>query len=390
MEIFQDKLLVTLLILFISSFLIQAIYYLYFFLSIQLKKDRSNGFIQNVPVSVIICARNESENLARLLPLILEQDYPDFEVVVVNDCSEDDSEYLLNQLQEKYKQLKVTRIIKDDKFIHGKKLALTVGIKAAKNEWLLLTDADCRPVSKNWIARMAEHFNEGNDLVLGYGGFEYGKGFLNNIIRYDALFIAMQYLGYSMRGFTYMGVGRNLAYRKSVYTANKGFSSHHDLRSGDDDLFVNEVSRNSHSTVEYRTESHTRTSAKTSFRDWWYQKKRHLTTGSRYSLRDKILLLLEPLSRLLFYALFIVLLVLKVNLWMVLGTFTARLIIQLLIINFTMRNLNERYLLLSSLLYDILLPFFYLGIFISNLFNPRGAKWTSGQIYPKKRNRILS
>ena len=390
MDIFRDKLIVTLLILFISAFLIQAIYYLYFFLSIQLKKNRTSGFIQNVPVSVIICARNESENLASLLPLVLEQDYPDFEVVVVNDCSEDGSEYLLNQMQAKYKQLKVTRIIKDDKFIHGKKLALTVGIKAAKNEWLLLTDADCRPVSKNWIARMAEHFNEGNDLVLGYGGFEYGKGFLNNIIRYDALFIAMQYLGYSMRGFTYMGVGRNLAYRKSVYTANKGFSSHHDLRSGDDDLFVNEVSRNSHSTVEYRTESHTRTSAKTSFRDWWYQKKRHLTTGSRYSLRDKILLLLEPLSRLLFYALFIVLLVLKVNLWMVLGTFTARLIIQLLIINFTMRNLNERYLLLSSLLYDILLPFFYLGIFISNLFNPRGAKWTSGQIYPKKRNRILS
>ena len=390
MDIFQDKLTVVLLVLFVTTFLIQAFYYLFFFLSIQLKKNREPGSIENIPVSVVICARNESENLGKLLPLILEQDYPDFEVVVVNDCSEDDSEYALNQLQAKYKNLKVTRIIKDDKFVHGKKLALTVGIKAAKNEWLLLTDADCRPDSKEWIARMSEHFTEGNDLVLGYGGFEYGKGILNNIIRYDALFIAMQYLGYSLRGFTYMGVGRNLAYRKSVYNANKGFSSHHDLRSGDDDLFVNEVSRKANTAVEYRKDSHTRTKARSRFRDWWYQKKRHLTTGSRYSLRDKFLLTLEPFSRLIFYALFISLLLCKFNIWIVLGIFCTRMIIQLLIVNFTMRNLNERFLLLSSLLYDILLPFFYLGIFVSNLFNPKGAKWTSGQIYPKKRNRILS
>ncbi len=390
MDIFQDKLTVVLLVLFITAFLIQAFYYLFFFFSIQMKKRRETGSIGNIPVSVVICARNESENLGKFLPLILEQDYPDFEVVVVNDCSEDESEYVLNQMQAKYKHLKVTRIIKDEKFVHGKKLALTVGIKAAKNEWLLLTDADCRPDSKDWIARMSEHFIKGNDLVLGYGGFEYGKGILNNIIRYDALFIAMQYLGYSLRGFTYMGVGRNLAYRKSAYTANKGFSSHHDLRSGDDDLFVNEVSRKVNTVVEYRKGSHTRTEAKIRFRDWWYQKKRHLTTGSRYSLRDKFLLTLEPLSRLLFYALFIALLISKFNIWIVAGIFCARMIIQLLIVNFSMRNLNERYLLLSSLLYDILLPFFYLGIFVSNLFNPRGAKWTSGQIYPKKRNRILS
>jgi len=390
MEIFLNKSSFVLLILFFGAFAIQIFYYLYFFLSLQLKKNIKPETNEVIPVSVVICARNEAENLSNLLPLVLEQEYPDFEVVVVNDCSEDDSEYLLNKLQAKYKHLKVTRIIKDEKFVHGKKLALTVGIKAAKNEWLLMTDADCRPESSFWILRMSEHFTSKNDLVLGYGGYEYRKGFLNNLIRYDSLYIALQYLSFALRGQTYMGVGRNLAYRKSVYNANKGFSSHHDLRSGDDDLFINEVARKSITAVEYRTQAHTRTNPKKTFRDWWYQKKRHMTTGWRYSLRDRFLLTAEPFSRLLFYAMFITLLVSKFNLWIVIGTFSVRMILQLVIFNFTMRNLNERYLLLSSLLYDIVLPFFYLGIIISNLFNPRGAKWTSGQIYPKKRSRILS
>jgi biofilm PGA synthesis N-glycosyltransferase PgaC len=390
MEIFQDKVTLVFLILFLSAFIVQIFYYLYFFLSIQLKKISEAPSSGDKPVSVIICARNEAENLRILLPKILQQEYPNFEVVVVNDCSEDESEYILNQLVEKYEHLKVTRIVKDQKFIHGKKLALTVGIKAARNEWLLLTDADCRPESANWISCMSEHFTEKNDLVLGYGGFEYGKGILNNIIRYDSLFIAMQYLSFALRGFTYMGVGRNLAYRKSVYNENKGFSSHHDLRSGDDDLFINEVSRKAKASVEYRKSAQTRTKAKGTLRDWWYQKKRHLTTGSRYKLRDKLLLILELLSRLLFYAMFTALLISRFDLWITLGIFSVRMILQLLIVNFTMRNLNERFLLLPSLIYDILLPFFYSGIFISNLFNPRGAKWTSGQISPKKRNRILS
>jgi len=390
MEIVQNSATLVFIILFFSSVAIQVFYYLYFFLTLQLKKHIEPEKHEMVPVSLVICARNEAENLSRLLPLFLEQEYPDFEVVVVNDCSEDESEYILNQLQAKYKHLKVTRIVKDEKFVHGKKLALTVGIKAAKNEWLLLTDADCRPESSLWISGMAEHFTARNDLVLGYGGYEYGKGFLNNIIRFDALFIALQYLSFALRGHPYMGVGRNLAYRKSVYNANKGFSSHHDLRSGDDDLFVNEVASKSNAAVEYKMDTHTRTIAKKTVTDWWYQKKRHMTTGWRYTMRDKILLTAEPFSRILFYCMFVALLISKFNMWWIIGTFVVRMILQLVIFKFTMRNLNERYLLLSSLLYDIILPFFYLAIIISNLFNPRGAKWTSGQIYPKKRNRILS
>jgi poly-beta-1,6-N-acetyl-D-glucosamine synthase len=390
MEIILHKETIVLLILFFIAFSIQLFYYLYFYLALQLKRNVKPGVTKNVPVSVVICARNEAGNLSSLLPMILEQDYPEFEVVVVNDCSEDDSEYILNQLQEKYKHLKVTRIIKDDKFVHGKKLALTVGIKAAKYEWLLMTDGDCRPESAQWISRMSEHFTDKNQVVLGYGGYEYEKGILNNIIRFDALIIAMQYLSFALRGIPYMGVGRNLAYRKSVYNANKGFSSHHDLRSGDDDLFVNEVARKCVISVDYRLEAHTRTKAQTNFKDWWYQKKRHMTTGWRYNLRDRLLLISEPLSRLLFYSMFICLLLSRFNIWIIIGTFCIRMILQMVVLNFTVRNLNERYLLLSSLLYDILLPFFYLGIVISNLFNPRGAKWTSGQIYPKKRSRILS
>jgi biofilm PGA synthesis N-glycosyltransferase PgaC len=390
METSGDTGLYILMGLFLTVFATQLFYYLFFYLSINRKPLVSVVPTEKPPVSMVICARNEAENLQKYLPLFLEQDYPNYEVIVVNDCSDDESEYVLNELQKKYNHLRVTKIVKDMKFIHGKKLALTVGIKAAHNDWLLLTDADCRPESANWISAMASHFNEGNRIVLGYGGFNYRKGLLNNFIRYDSFFIALQYLTFAMRGIPYMGVGRNLAYRKSTYNSNRGFSSHHDLQSGDDDLFVNAVAKPDSTAVEYSLEAHTHTESKDRFSRWWFQKKRHLTTGWRYKLRDRLLLCAEPFSRIAFYGLFIVLLIFGVFPWILVSAFLLRTSIQLVVFNFALRRLNEKYLLLSSLLYDILLPFIYMGLIISNLHNHRGAKWTSGQTYPKKHNRIIS
>lgn len=385
---------IVILLVFFTALAVQFFYYLYFYLAVHGKRTEPADSGQPEaypPVSVVICARNEAENLEKYLPLVLEQNYPDFEVIVVNDCSEDESEFVLKRLKERYERLRVTRIVKDEKFSHGKKLALTVGIKAAKNEWLLHIDADCWPESADWIATMASHFNEeGRALVLGYGGFAAGKGILNNLIRFDAAFIALQYLSFALRGIPYMGVGRNLAYRKSVYEANKGFSSHHHLRSGDDDLFVNQVANKTNTTAEYRKESHTRTEAKRRFRDWTVQKKRHLTTGSSYRLNHRFLVTGEPFSRMVFYAMFVVLLLLHADPKIIVPAFLLRTATQLIVFNLGFRHLNEKYLLLSSLVFDILLPFYYLGLIVSNTFNRKGAQWRSGQIYPKKRSRIIN
>ena len=328
-----------------------------------------------MPVSVIICARDEEQNLRMNLPSILNQQYPDFEVVVINDCSKDGTEDVLKGFMKEYPYLKTTTIKEDKKFKHGKKLALTIGIKSASHEWLLLTDADCRPESEFWIDRMQRNFNAGTSIVLGYGGYYARKGLLNTIIRFDSLYIALQYFSYALAGVPYMGVGRNLAYRKSLFFKNKGFARHSHLISGDDDLFINETANGKNTGVEIRPDSHTRSEAKHSWKDWFIQKKRHLTTGPLYKNVTKFLLTLENLSRIFFYAGFIFLVIQTVWLGIILPLFAVRLIIMLSFFKIMSLHLNDKHLLLPSPILDLLLPFLNIFILFTNYVEVRRSRW---------------
>ncbi len=362
--------------LFLLMFLIQFFYYSYYYSRILFVKQVHRVTGINEPVSIIICARNEEENLKKNLISFLNQDYPNYEVIVVNDCSEDESEFYLDQLQKKYTHLKVTTIKQDEKFIHSKKLALTIGIKAAKYEWLLLTDADCFAESPKWIERMQRKFTEKTEIVLGYGGFVYKEGLLNNLIRFDALFIALQYLTFAMARKPYMGVGRNLAYRKSLFFKNKGFASHYKIISGDDDLFINEAATKTNTNWEISHESITRTFAKESFNEWFKQKKRHTTTSKYYTFSNKIRLFFEPFSRVLFYILFVLTLIWYTPFYpYILGVFVFRMIMQLIIYKVAINHLKEKYLLLPSLFYDIILPFLGIAFYVSNIFSTKQVKW---------------
>lgn len=361
--------------LFITSFLIQMFYYLFFFLRVILHKN--NDIITNSgePVTVVICARNEAHNLLNNLPLVLKQDYSDYEVVVVNDCSEDNTEDVLNNLKSQYKNLRSTEIKKDLKFRHGKKLALTIGLKAAKNEWVLLTDADCRPASPLWISQMQKHFISPNEIVLGYGGYERKDGLLNKLIRFDTFFIAMQYLSFALAGHPYMGVGRNLAYKRSVFFANKGFASHLKLESGDDDLFVNEVARKGNVEVELSYLAHTCSIPAMSWKAWYKQKRRHLTTGFHYKLFTRFLLGLEIFSRLAFYTIFLLLIFNKIFLPYVLAMFIIRMVFNIFILNMGMNRLNEKNLLVFSPIFDIVIIIFSIICVGSNLIIQKRSRW---------------
>ena len=354
---------------------VQLFYYLFFYLSVYFKKssESKNG---KQPVSVIICARNEAENLLNYLPSILEQDYPDFEVIVVNDCSEDNSYIVLGKFLTQYPRLRISTVNKDPKFTHNKKFAQFIGIKAAKNEILLFTDADCKPESDKWLEGMTSHFDENVNFVLGYGGYLSRKGLLNKYIRYDSITIAMQYLGMAIRGLPYMGVGRNLAYRRSVFFRNKGFGSHNHVISGDDDLLVNTVATRRDTLVELRKETHTRSVPCSDFDEWINQKKRHLTTAPYYKFRDKILLITEPAARMLFYITFIILIS---NLFMwpwLAAVFGIRLICQITVFTLVQKKLNDSDLLFYLLFFDIFSPLINAIIFLSNTRNRPGSnKW---------------
>jgi cellulose synthase/poly-beta-1,6-N-acetylglucosamine synthase-like glycosyltransferase len=359
---------------FLLCFLIQLIYYLGIYSRFVFYKGKSLPK-PDEPVSVIICARNEAENLEKYLPIVLTQNYKDYEVIVVDDGSSDETEYVLKRLQMQFSHLRYTKIHEDKKFTHGKKLAVTLGIKAAKHDILVFTDADCKPVSNLWLQKMAENFTEGKELVLGYGGFYPRRGLLNKYIRFDTLIIAMQYFGYAICGFPYMGVGRNIAYRKSFFYKTAGFSNHLHLLSGDDDLFVNENATRKNTAVEFSKESHTRSDPQPSLKMWLQQKKRHLTTAPLYKFKHKILLTLETFSRFLFYFLFVFLLFFPDIRLYVLAIFTFRLLIQFLIIKKAMIRLKENNLLLYSFIFDFFSLFINFWLFVSNRIRHRHHTW---------------
>ena len=361
------------LALFAFAFLHQVIMYLRVFSGVARYKRRPGKHAE--AVSVIISARNEAENLKNNLKAVLEQDHKNYEVIVVNDCSTDSTDDVLGEYLKTYKHLRVTSIAPDKKFTHGKKLALTVGIKAAVNEWLVFIDADCVPVSDKWLSRLQENFSKKTDIVLGYGGYMQRKGFLNAYIRYDTLFIAMQYLGRAALGKPYMGVGRNLAYRKSLFFKNKGFATHYNLLSGDDDLFVNETATRSNTAIEFHPESHTLSVPKQTWEEWFAQKRRHFTTAGRYKAKDYFNLGLEPLTRLLFYFTFCYLLALKLFFIPVLVAFGVRLVIQLVILKMSMNRLSVRGVFFRYILFDLISLFINFILYLSSLFRRRKTRW---------------
>jgi biofilm PGA synthesis N-glycosyltransferase PgaC len=363
--------------LFILMFFIQLYFYLRFYRKAFFKKTSIYNKAENAPepVSIIICARNEASNLEKNLPLILNQDFPDYEIIVINDRSEDETGDVLKRFAAKYPRLHVSEVRKDPLFTHGKKLALTLGIKASSNEWLLLTDADCTPSGRNWLSLMQRNFTLDKDIVLGYGGYKKEKGILNHLIRFDTTFTAMQYMGMAAAGKPYMGVGRNLAYRKTVFFDNKGFASHSNLYSGDDDLFVNETANSENVALEMHPDSFTWSDAETSFKNWFIQKKRHLTTGHRYTFKTKFRLLLENISRFLFLASFIYLLFFYPFKEYILIVFGVLLILKAIVYKIVFTRLNEGNLFLTSPVLYLIMPVYYGIIHLSNLFERKRKRW---------------
>lgn len=363
-------------LVFAASWLVMMAFYWIVFVRLAFYKSKTNesGTQDLPPVSVVIAARNEYNNLSTFLPQVLQQDYPEFEVVVVNDASNDDSVELLEDMKRKYNHLKVINLHENINFFKGKKFPLSVGIRSAKNEHLLLTDADCRPSSEQWIRRMMEAYHEKTEVVIGYGKYEMKSGLMNMLQRYDTVFTAMQYLSFALAGMPYMGVGRNLSYLKTLFNRQKGFSAHYRIKSGDDDLFINKVSNANNTKVCLDSGAITISRSASSFGRWITQKRRHLTTGKYYKFRHKVWLGMLNFSRMLFWATLIILLIRFYNGVYVISAGALMLFTFLFILKRSMNNLGEKNLLLISPLLDIVLLVTYLFINFANLIR-KPDKW---------------
>lgn len=291
--------------IFLSAITLQLLIHLFVFGRLARYKEESPQLaarLGNPPkVSVVICARNEGPNLRKNLPRILDQDYPAFEVIVVNDDSTDDTAEVLERLRAEHPHLKSSHHLETPKPFPGKKFPLTMGIKAAQGEIILLTDADCYPASSDWIAAMASKFEPGVELVLGLGRYEPEEGWLNKVVQWETFHTFLQYASWALAGRPYMGVGRNLAYRRDLFFKTGGFSRHQHIAAGDDDLFVNSVANRRNTRICFQAGAETFSQGPSNWVEWREQKTRHLSVGRFYKASDRLLIALYTGSHVLSY-----------------------------------------------------------------------------------------
>ncbi|WP_034259132.1 glycosyltransferase [Aequorivita capsosiphonis] len=361
-----------LLYVFGAVALINCAYYLLFLKFTSLKTSYKHKS-EKYPISLIVCAKNEAENLRNHIPLWQAQNYPNYDIILINDASVDDTLEVMESFAADDARIQIVNVKNNEAFWANKKYALTLGIKRSKNTRFVFTDADCYPASKDWLGMMASNFSEEKQLILGYGAYERHPGFLNKIIRFETLMTAMQYFSYAHAGNPYMGVGRNLAYTSTLYYDTKGFMSHIKIPSGDDDLFVNEAATAKNVALCIEPEAFTYSLPKRKRKQWLLQKKRHYSTAKLYKPKHRFLLGTYYLFNLLFWLLLPI--ILFKDQWQFgLGVIFLRLLFQYIVIGKSAQKLKEQDLIPLIPLYELLLLFTQLSIFISNS-GEKNSRW---------------
>jgi glycosyltransferase involved in cell wall biosynthesis len=361
-------------ILLYFFYLISGVHFIY--LVIQWKFITSTETVSketNDAVSVILCAKNEEQTLPELLLSLKKQTFKNFEIVLVNDASRDKTLEIMETYALQNDNVSVVDVIQNDRFWRGKKFALTMGIKKAKNNILLFTDADCVPVSEDWISSVVGAYTEDTEIVLGYGGYKKKEGLLNKLVRFETVLTASNYFSYAKLFTPYMGVGRNLSYKKDFFCEVKGFYGHMDVASGDDDLFINNNATKKNTEIVFNKDSFTVSEAPSKWLEWFIQKRRHYSTSSFYSTSTKILLGLQGLSHLLFFVFLTILLLLKVEVKIVLSILAIRTVFYTITISKASSKLEEKDLILFVPFLDVLLIILQIILLISNKI-----------IYPKR------
>ncbi len=358
-------------ILYIAFILIVIIQFLYYFLIFSkfTFSENKKTIHKILPISILICAKNEAQNLRENLPFICNQQHTDFEIILVNDHSTDETLDVMNSVKTEFNKVAIT-IINLTKLESNKKNALTKGIELAKNKHLLLTDADCKPNSVNWINEMTTNFSKEKTIILGYGAYQkIEKSWLNKLIRFETLLTAIQYFSYVKIGFPYMGVGRNIAYTKDNFHKIKGFSSHKNIKSGDDDLFVNEIATKNNTSICYSENSFTISVSHTNFKKWLNQKRRHISTATHYKPIHQLLLGIFYVSQFLFWFLTIILFIIGFNINTILLLVLIRIGFQYIIFGLTAKKLHEKDLILWLPFLELFLIVIQMSIFIRNLIH---------------------
>ena len=368
-DFFFNRLSFIVLLCFGITFIIQLIYHWCVFskLAFFKKKSRAKSDDQFEPVSVVVCARDAYEYLQDLVPVLLTQDYPDYEIVIVNDCSEDETEEWLKDIERREPKIKPVQLRQHLNFFNGKKFPLSMGIKSAKNDLIVLTDVNCLPTNSQWLRSVVHSYGNNTEVVIGYSPYFNKKGVFNKIMRFDAVQYAMQYLSAALNKHPYMGIGTNLSYRKELFYRNKGFTSHYTTSVGDDDLFISQVAKGKNTEVLIDAENAILTTPPHKFGMWAHIKSSRYSTISQYDTKAKASSALFTWSHFLFYASFIALMLLKPAFALSIGAvyyipilvffFLLRYGSQMIIYHGATKRLGEKGLLPGLIVYDLIFAF---------------------------------
>ena len=359
-----------LLALFGLFIFIQLFYYLFVFSRLSGHRQTSTVIPGEASpgITVLVCAWNELENLQELLPLLDAQEYPEFEVIVLDDRSQDGTEDFLKKNTSQWPHVRSVRIDAEYPHITPKKYALTVGMKHARYPVALMTDADCRPVSNNWIASMAGQLGEDKEIVLGFSPYYHEAGLLNWFIRCETFYTAVQYLSLALSRRPYMGVGRNLMYRTGLFFQHKGFYQHKHVVGGDDDLFMNQAATATNTAINLDPDSFTYSFPKTSWESWLTQKKRHLSVGKHYRRANRIRLGLLSASHVGVWGVGLVTLVWglfqqnMLSLQILGGAFALRWVVQAVVLQSVNKRLDQTLSWLSFIPMDFAFFIYYIGM----------------------------
>lgn len=350
-----------LFIVFLVAAGTQLVYLTVFLIAIRKKETEHTVEIQ--PVSVIVCAHDEEQNLKELVPVLLRQKHPSFEVIIVNDRSNDGTyDYLLNETNGgTHRDIRMVNVKSVPAHVNGKKYAITLGIKAARYDWIVLTDADCRPNSDEWLHAISSKCANDKEIVLGYSAYRKEVGFLNLFIRFETLLTAIQYVAYAILGNPYMGIGRNLAYRKSLFLNNKGFNGFLGVTGGDDDLFVNQHANSKNTVVCLGEKSIVYSFPKRTLKEYFHQKVRHLSVGKKYRFSHQVLLGIFSISHIITWMVGVPLLFVFAGYWWVLGVLIFRTLLLSITTHQAAVRFGHKFEAWSVPLLDFLFVIYYLS-----------------------------
>lgn len=370
----EENLLYTIIGIYAFSWIFQMFYYLFFMLRTANHKPTAPSE-ETKPLSVVICAKNEAINLEQFIPLVCTQDYPNYEVIVVNDSSSDDTEMALTRLKNKYANLYYTSIRASKQFYQGKKLALTIGIKAANHEHLVFTDADCKPTSDQWLREISAQLSDKKQIIVGHGRFTKKRSLFNLFLRYETFWNTVQYMGFTLRGLPFMAVGRNMAYTKSLFLEKDVFKPFLNMASGDDDLFMRACANKHNTAIQLNYNSQTESVPPRNLGEWFTRKSRHLTTAPKYRFNIKFWLITEALSRQIFWLLTLCSLFFPTFAPITVSLFIVRLVVLHIVLGKAAKKMGENKLYMATLIFDLITPIIVGCVWVTNIFSAKKKKW---------------